>query len=89
MRLVKDTINKVKRQHSKWEKIIAPETTDKGLISAKYTSSSCNSIPERKKNLIKKWVENLIRHFSKEDIQMVSFRMGEAKEWVQNGIRRL
>ena len=72
--LVKDTINNVKRQHSKWEKIKAPETTDKGLISAKYTSSSCNSIPEKKKksNLIKKWVENLIRHFSKEDIQMVN-----------------
>ena len=47
--LVKDTINKVKRQPSKWEKIIATETTDKGLISAKYTSSSCNSIPEKKK----------------------------------------
>ena len=29
----KETINKVKRQHSKWEKIIANEKTDKGLIS--------------------------------------------------------
>ena len=28
----KETINKVKRQHSEWEKIIANETTDKGLI---------------------------------------------------------
>ena len=41
----KETISKVKRQHSEWEKIIANETTDKGLIP-KYTSSSCNSIPE-------------------------------------------
>ena len=29
----KETISKVKRQLSKWEKIIANETTDKGLIS--------------------------------------------------------
>ena len=29
----KETINKVKRQHSEWEKIIANEATDKELIS--------------------------------------------------------
>ena len=28
-----ETISKVKRQPSEWEKIIADETTDKGLIS--------------------------------------------------------
>ena len=32
----KETIPKVKRQHSEWEKIIATETTDKGLISKIY-----------------------------------------------------
>ena len=32
----KETINKVKRQHSEWEKIIANETTDNGLISKIY-----------------------------------------------------
>ena len=32
----KETISKVKRQPSEWEKIIANETTDRGL---KYTSS--------------------------------------------------
>ena len=31
-----ETINKVKRQPSEWEKIIANETTDKGLISRIY-----------------------------------------------------
>ena len=30
---MKETINKMKRQPSEWEKIIANETTDKGLIS--------------------------------------------------------
>ena len=33
---VKETINKVKRQPSEWEKIIVNETTDKGLISKMY-----------------------------------------------------
>ena len=32
----KETISMVKRQPSKWEKIIANETTDKGLISKIY-----------------------------------------------------
>ena len=35
-RTAKETINKVKRQPSEWEKIIANETTDKGLISKIY-----------------------------------------------------
>ena len=32
----KETISTVKRQPSEWEKIIATETTDKGLISGIY-----------------------------------------------------
>ena len=32
----KEAISKVKRQPSEWEKIIANETTDKGLISKIY-----------------------------------------------------
>ena len=32
----KETISKVKRQPSEWEKIIAKETTDKGLIFKIY-----------------------------------------------------
>ena len=41
----KETINKVKRQPSEWEKIIANEATDKELISK--INSSCSSIPEK------------------------------------------
>ena len=33
---MKETISKVKRQHSEWEKIIAKEATDKELISKIY-----------------------------------------------------
>ena len=49
----KETISKVKRQTSEWEKIIATKTTDKGLISKIY-SSSYNSMPE-KQTQTKKW----------------------------------
>ena len=42
---MKETISKVKRQLSEWEKIIANETTDKGLISKIYKQLIYNSIP--------------------------------------------
>jgi len=42
---MKETISKVKRQPSEWEKIIANKAADKE--SQKYTSNSCNSIPEK------------------------------------------
>ena len=41
----KETISKVKRHPSEWEKIIANEANDKEC--QKYTSSSCSSIPEK------------------------------------------
>ena len=63
-------INKVKRQSSKWEKIIANETTDKGLISKIF--KQLIQINARKiNNPIKKWEKDLNRHFSK-DIQMAN-----------------
>ena len=65
----KGTISKVKRQPSEWEKIIANETTDKGLFSKIY--KQLIQLNARKaNNPIKKWEKDLNRHFSKEDIQM-------------------
>ena len=70
----KETISKVKRQPSEWEKIIANETTDKGLISKIY--KQLIQLNTRKiNNLIKKWEKDLNRHFSKEDIQMANKHM--------------
>ena len=64
----KETINKTKRQPSEWEKIFVNETTDKGLISKLYKQHMELNI--KKTNPVKKWAEDLNRHFTKEDIQM-------------------
>ena len=70
----KETISKVKIQLSEWEKIIANETTDKGLISKMY--KQLIQLSARKtNNPIKKWGKDLNRHFSKEDIQMANKHM--------------
>ena len=70
----KETISKMKRQHSEWEKIIANKTTDKGLIYKIY--KQLIQLNTRKTNIqIKKWERDLNRHFSKEDIQMANKHM--------------
>ena len=67
--IAKETICKVKRQPSEWEKIIANETTGKGLISKIY--KQLIQLNARKtNNPIKKWGKDLNRHISKEDIHM-------------------
>ena len=59
-----ETISKVKRQPSEWEKIIANEATDKQLISKIY--KQLLQLNSRKINgPIKKWAKELNRHFSK------------------------
>ena len=71
---MKETISKVKRQPSEWEKIIANEATDKELIYKIY--KQLMQLHTRKINdPIKKWAKELNRHFSKEDIQMANEHM--------------
>ena len=70
----KETISKVKRQPPEWEKIIANETTDKGLISKIY-KQLIRLTARKTNNPIKKWEKDLNRHFSKEDIQMPNKHM--------------
>ena len=70
---VKETISKVKKQPSEWEKRIANKATDKEWISKMY--KQLLQLNSRKINdPIKQWAKKLNRHFSKEDILMANTR---------------
>ena len=69
--ITKETISKVKRQPSEWEKIIVNEATVKELISKIYKQLNFRKINYS----IKKRAINLNRYFSKENIQMTNKHM--------------
>ena len=68
----KETINKMKRQPTKWENILT-DTSDEGLISKinkelikQHTHTHTHTHTTIQ---LKKWAKNLSTHFSKKDIQ--------------------
>ena len=65
----KEIISKVKRQLSEWVKIIANETTDKGLISKQCKQLIELKIKKDNNNYSIKKMGGRSRHFSKDDIQ--------------------
>ena len=68
----KGTINKMKRQPTDSEDILANDTSDKGLISKFYKElTKLNT----KNKSIKKWEKDLNRHFPREDIQKAYAKM--------------
>ena len=71
----KETINKMNRQPTDWEKIFTNDATDKGSISKIYKQLIQLNIKKKTNNPIKIWAEDLNRHFSKEDLQIAKKHM--------------
>ena len=65
--IAKETVNKTKRQPTEWKKIFANDISDKGLVSKIYEELTNT---QKTNNPVKKWAEDMNRHFYKEDIQM-------------------
>jgi predicted transcriptional regulator len=65
----KEMFSKLKRPSTEWEKILASNTSGKGLVTRIYREFKKLN-PPKINEPIKKWATELNRAFSKEEIQM-------------------
>jgi hypothetical protein len=67
----KETVTRLKRQPTEWEKIFVSYSSNKGLISRIYKELKKLS-PQRINTPMRKLAHELNREFSKEEVQMVN-----------------
>jgi hypothetical protein len=67
----KETITRLKKQPTVWEKIFASYSSDQGLIFRIYRELKKLS-PQRINTQMKKWAHELNKEFSKEEVRMAS-----------------
>ena len=72
--IAKENSIKMKREPTIWENIFVNDTLDKGLISKIYKELIRHNT-RKTNNSIKKWANDLNRHFSKEGIQRTQRHM--------------
>jgi hypothetical protein len=70
----KERISKLKRSPTEWEKIFSSYTSDKGMITRILREFRKLNFPKINESM-KKWVTELSRTFSKEEIQMAKKHM--------------
>jgi hypothetical protein len=70
----KEMVSKLKRPPTEWEKIFTGYTSDKGLITRIHRELEKLNSPKINEP-IKKWVTELNRTFSKEEVQMAKKHM--------------
>ena len=66
--------NNLKREPTEWEKIFITHTSERALISKIYKEHK-KLYTKNTKNPINKWVKELNRHFTEDDIQLINTYM--------------